>query len=132
MPPAFAVPRSVSGLPPAQRDLVAGHVDVMFDAPGKCFCAHQGRQRSRRLGGQVRRASRQRLNIPTISETIPGFVHIDWLALVAPPGTPPKSPPCSQLPIAETLKLPDVAGRIAAFSSHAIGVTRRARGFARA
>ena len=108
------------GLPPAQRDLVAGHIDAMFDAPGNASqLIKDGTIKPLAVTGKTRIAALP--DVPTISETVPGFVHIDWLALVAPPNTPPQVAAKISEAISETLKLPDVAERIAKFQITAVG-----------
>jgi tripartite-type tricarboxylate transporter receptor subunit TctC len=108
------------GLPPAQRDLVAGHIDAMFDAPGNAYqLIKDGRVKALAVTSKTRIAALP--EVSTISETVPGFVHIDWLALVAPPKTPPQIAAKLSQAIAETLKLPDVAERIAKFQVTPVG-----------
>ena len=108
------------GLPPAQRDLVAGHIDAMFDAPGNAYpLIKDGRVKPLAVTSKTRMSAFP--DVSTISETVPGFVHIDWLALVAPPNTPPQIAATLSKAIAETLKLPDVAERIAMFQVTPVG-----------
>jgi tripartite-type tricarboxylate transporter receptor subunit TctC len=60
-------------------------------------------------------------NVPAIAETLPGIVHTDWFAVVAPPKTPPDIAIRLSRDIAEVIKLPDVAKRIAQFTVTAVG-----------
>jgi tripartite-type tricarboxylate transporter receptor subunit TctC len=76
------------GTAPALTDLIAGHVDAMFDNVGTSLPLHRD--------GNIRilaTASDQRLaalpDIPTIAESgFPGFRSVTWYALVAPRNTP--------------------------------------------
>lgn len=108
------------GLPPAERDVMAGHVDAMLDAPGNALpLIKDGKLKVLAASGKTRIAAFP--DTPTISETIPGFVHIDWLALVAPPNTPPEIAATLSQAVVETLKRPDVVSRIGVFQVTPVG-----------
>lgn len=80
------VPYKGSG--PAMNDLIAGHVDMMFDTYGTSIPYHQG--------GNLKMlavATPQRLsslpNMPTMQEAnLPDFESTTWYGILAPPGTP--------------------------------------------
>jgi tripartite-type tricarboxylate transporter receptor subunit TctC len=99
------------GSAPAITDLIAGHVDLMFDNLGNSLQhIREGRLRALAV------ASEQRLTefpeLATMAETFPGFVATSWFALLAPPKTP--APVVERLwqAIAETLRMPDVERRM--------------------
>jgi tripartite-type tricarboxylate transporter receptor subunit TctC len=75
------------GLAPALSDLVAGHVDLMLDNLGTS-APHikNGSLKGIALGSERRNASLPEM--PTLSETVPGFSSTTWFAMVAPPKTP--------------------------------------------
>jgi tripartite-type tricarboxylate transporter receptor subunit TctC len=61
------------------------------------------------------------MDTPAISETLPGFAHADWFAVVAPPKTPPEIALTLSLAIAEVLRLPEVAERFRDLSVIPVG-----------
>jgi tripartite-type tricarboxylate transporter receptor subunit TctC len=108
------------GLAPAERDLIAGHIDVMFDVIGNAWPHIQdGDLRALAVGTGTRLPELP--DIPAIAETIPGYVHNEWFAVLAPPKTPPEIVSKLSLSIAETLKMPDVAKRFSTFHVVPIG-----------
>jgi tripartite-type tricarboxylate transporter receptor subunit TctC len=60
-------------------------------------------------------------HVRTVSETIPGFVHNEWFAMVAPPQTPPAVVDTLSQAVADVLKMPDVVARLAKL--HAVPVS---------
>jgi tripartite-type tricarboxylate transporter receptor subunit TctC len=109
-----------AGLAPALRDLLAGHIDVMFDTPGNILThVANGDVKVLAVTGEARIPELP--NTPTIAETLPGIVHTDWFAVVAPPRTPPEIATRLSQAIGDAMKLPDVAKRIAAFNVTGVG-----------
>jgi tripartite-type tricarboxylate transporter receptor subunit TctC len=99
------------GSAPAIADLVAGHVDLMFDNFGNSLQhIRAGRLRALAL------ASGQRLaefpDLPLMAETYPGFVATSWFALLAPPKTPAAIVDKLWQAAAEALRMPDVEARL--------------------
>jgi tripartite-type tricarboxylate transporter receptor subunit TctC len=108
------------GLAPAMRDLLAGHIDAIFDTPGNTLPhAASGGVKALAVTGEQRIPELP--DAPPIAATLPGIVHTDWFAVVAPPKTPPEIAARLSQAIAEAMKLPDVAKRIAEFNVTAIG-----------
>jgi tripartite-type tricarboxylate transporter receptor subunit TctC len=103
------VPYKGSGL--AQADLVAGHIDLMFDNVGNPVPLIQD-GKIRALGVASERRIAALPNVPPISETLPGFQVTTWFAVVAPPKTPPDIAAKLSAAIAEILRMPDVAKRL--------------------
>jgi len=99
------------GMGPAINDLVAGHIQTMFAAIGTALPhIEEGRLRAIALTGGKRL---DRLpGVPVISETIPGFHHVEWFAVVAPPRTPASVVETIADAISEAMRAPDVRERI--------------------
>ena len=111
------VPYKGTGL--ALADLVAGHIDVMFDNVGNPVpLIKEGKLRA--LGIATERRIAALPDVPPISETFPGFQVTTWFAMVAPPKTPPDIAAKLSAAIAEILRMPDVAKRLE--ESHATPV----------
>ena len=110
------------GLPPAMNDLLAGHIDAMYNAPGNAI-DHIKSGRLMALAVTSEKRLPELPDVPTISETFAGLVHTDWIAIVAPPKTPPGVALKLSQAIAETLKLPDVAARLDKFHVTSVGST---------
>ena len=108
------------GLAPAMRDLLAGHIDAIFDTPGNVL-PHIASGGVKALAVTSAQRTPELPNVPAIAETLPGIIHTDWFAVVAPPKTPADIATQLSKEIAETMKLPDVAKRIAEFTVTAVG-----------
>jgi tripartite-type tricarboxylate transporter receptor subunit TctC len=108
------------GMGPAQRDLIAGHIHAMFDAPGNAL-PHiaNGQLRAFAVTGDRRIAELP--DVPTVSETVPGFLHMEWFTVVAPPKTPANIADRLSNAMAETLALPDIAQRLRNFAVTPVG-----------
>jgi tripartite-type tricarboxylate transporter receptor subunit TctC len=108
------------GLAPAMRDLLAGHIDAIFDTPGNTL-PHIASGGVKALAVTSAQRMPALPNVPAIAETLPGIIHTDWFAVVAPPKTPAAVATKLSQAIAETLKLPDVAKRVSEFSVASVG-----------
>ena len=77
------------GEAPAFTDLLGGHVEVgiLSVAGGRKF-VDGGELRAIAVAGEKRLELYP--NIPTIGETVPGFVGYSWQGMFAPAGTPPE------------------------------------------
>ncbi|GAA0517737.1 tripartite tricarboxylate transporter substrate binding protein [Pigmentiphaga daeguensis] len=99
------------GITPASTALQAGEVDVLFDAMGHALTSIQaGKLRILAVAGAAR--SDALPDVPTVAETLPGFLSTLWTGVVAPPGTPAGIVNKISADIAEALKHPEFAGRI--------------------
>jgi tripartite-type tricarboxylate transporter receptor subunit TctC len=99
------------GSAPAVADLVAGHVDLMFDNLGNSLQhIRAGRLRALALANEQRLADFP--DLPVMAETYPGFVATSWFALLAPPKTPAMIVGRLWQAAAETLRMPDVEARL--------------------
>lgn len=76
------------GTPPAMEDLVAGRIDMMFDAPAPSLPqVSAGRIKAYAVMAGTRLAAAP--EIPTVDEAgLPGFYFSLWFGLWAPKGTP--------------------------------------------
>lgn len=108
------------GLGPAVTDLLAGHVDMMFDNLGNSLpYIRAGKLRALGVAGENRIPELP--DVPAISETYPGFVSTSWFAVVAPPKTPPEIAAKLSLAISEVLKVPDLDQKLRDMSAIPVG-----------
>ncbi|MPZ34663.1 MAG: hypothetical protein GEV13_27370 [Rhodospirillales bacterium] len=108
------------GLAPAVTDLLAGHVDFMFDNLGNSL-AHIREGRLKALGVASEARFSALPDVPTIAESYPSVIATSWFGLVAPPNTPPPIALHLSRTIAEILKLPDVTAKLQAMSFTPVG-----------
>jgi len=110
------------GMAPAMNDLIAGHIDVMIDLFGNTWPnIKEGKLKLLAVTTQARLPEAP--DAPTISEAVPGFAHVEWFALVAPPKTPADIVSKLSIAIADTLKLPEIGKRLADFTAVPVGAT---------
>jgi tripartite-type tricarboxylate transporter receptor subunit TctC len=95
------------GLAPALGDLLAGHVDLMFDNIGNTL-PHIKSGRVKGLGVSDSTRSPSLPELETLAETLPGFYSTTWFALVAPPGTSKAITGKISREVAGILKLPEL------------------------
>src|SRR5215471_20878565 len=98
-------------MPPALTDLLGGRVDMMFANLADAL-PHINSGRLRALGIATRTRFSGLPDLPTVSETLPGFVSETWFAMVAPPRTPTPIAARLSSAVAEALRLPEVASTI--------------------
>lgn len=105
------------GLAPAEMDLVAGHIDVMFDNLGSALpYIKDGKYKA--LAVTSKSPLDELPGVPPIAATFPDFIFAEWFAFVGPPKMPaPITAKLSQA-ISETLRLPEAVQRF-----HAVSVT---------
>lgn len=108
------------GSAPAIADVVAGHVDLMFDTT-QSVLSQVADGRVRALG----MTSAERLpiarDIPTIAEAaLPGYVAIAWNGIVAPKGTPAEIVARVNADVVRAIATPDLIEKFTA-----LGVTLR-------
>jgi len=97
------------GLGPAVNDIIAGHVDLMFDTPTTALQLHRdGRLKIVATGTTERLAELP--DIPTVAEAgLAGYRAVTWYAMVAPPQTPAPLADKINRDVSEVLGRPDVA-----------------------
>jgi tripartite-type tricarboxylate transporter receptor subunit TctC len=96
---------------PAMVDVMGGQVDAMFVDLGTAL-AHVRAGRLRLLAISSEKRNPALPDVPTVAETIPGFVFTSWFGMVAPPGTPPALAEKLAAVAAEAIREPDVAPRL--------------------
>jgi tripartite-type tricarboxylate transporter receptor subunit TctC len=104
------------GSAPALNGLLAGDVDFCFDNLGSAHgLISSGSIKVLAL------ASAHRLpafaQVPTVAETLPGFVSDTWFAIAAPPKTPPALAERISRDMAAALRQPEVIARYATLSA---------------
>jgi tripartite-type tricarboxylate transporter receptor subunit TctC len=108
------------GSAPALQGLLAGNVDIMFDNLGVSLpLAKAGKLRLLGIATAHRMASLP--DVPTIAETLPGFLSSAWYAVVAPPKTPAAILKEVNGDINEALKDSDVIEKLKNLSCEVVG-----------
>ncbi len=104
--------------------LIAGDVDIMFDNLGSSLqMVRDGRVKMLAVATDKRMASLP--DVPTIAETLPGFVSSTWVGVFLPPKTPQWIADRLQADFAEGLKQPDIAARFRQNANEPVGSTPR-------
>jgi len=104
------------GLAPAMTDLLAGHVDLMFDNLGNTL-PHIRDGRLRVLATSSERRIPEFPDVPAVAEMYSGVVYTSWFAVVAPPKIPSEIVTRVSAAIAEVLRMPDVVTRLQTMST---------------
>jgi tripartite-type tricarboxylate transporter receptor subunit TctC len=112
------------GLGPAMNDLIAGHIDTMFDTLTTSLPLHQqGRIRIIAVASPKRVAVLP--DIPTIAESgYPTYRSITWFGLTAPPGTPAALADRVSKDVGEVIRSPQVVERLNMMQMEPVGSTR--------
>lgn len=99
------------GAAPAVADLLAGHVQLMFDNTANALPQiRQGKLKALAIGAPPRIPELP--SVPAMAEFFPSFVASSWFSLVAPPKTPPEVVAKVAQAIGEALRMPDVEKRL--------------------
>lgn len=110
------------GNAPAMTELLGGQVDMMFLNFGSALPhIRSGKLRALAIGSEKR--SPLLPNLPTVSETVPGFVSMVWWAMFAPPGTPPTIANKISAATHEALRTPEIASWLSTNTFDAVGGT---------
>jgi tripartite-type tricarboxylate transporter receptor subunit TctC len=99
------------GSAPAVQDLIAGNVDVTFDNIGAAGALIRAGT-IRALGVATEQPLASLPGVPTVKETVPGFVVVTWFALVAPPKVPQAIVDKLHADIDEALSDPEVKKKL--------------------
>jgi tripartite-type tricarboxylate transporter receptor subunit TctC len=111
------------GSAPAVSDLLAGQVQMMVDGlPSALPHIKAGKLRAIALTSLRRSPSLP--DLPTISESYPGFYADAWSGLFAPKGTPQPVVDKLSAEVQRILKLPDVREKLAALGAEPVGSTQ--------
>ena len=111
------------GLAPAVTDLLGGQVQMMFAGVSTVLQAVKaGKLRALAVAGPHRLDALP--GVPTVAESgYPGFDVTSWYGIVAKSGTPPAIVRKVQADMAEALKQPDVAKKLADLGLEPVGDT---------
>lgn len=108
------------GTGPAVVDLLAGQVRLIF---GEIVWAQphikRGQMKMIAVASEKRHPSIG--DLPTVAETLPGFVSLTWWGMVAPPGTPVSITSQIAKATGEALRQPDVVKRLAELGVEGVG-----------
>jgi tripartite-type tricarboxylate transporter receptor subunit TctC len=112
------------GLGTAINDIVAGHVDVMFDTLTTSLPLHrEGRVRIVAIASLKR--SPLLPDVPTVAESgYPGYRSTTWFGLVAAPGTPLRLADRISKDVGEVIHSPLVVERLNTMQMEPVGSTR--------
>jgi tripartite-type tricarboxylate transporter receptor subunit TctC len=110
------------GAGPALNDIVAGHVDLMFDTIVTSSPLHRNGT-AKILAVASTERSQALPDLPTIAETLPGFRSASFFACVAPANTPPAIAAKLNKDIVAVLRQPDVYARLRDIMLEPVGST---------
>jgi len=99
------------GLSQAVNDIIAGHVDLMFDTPTTSLPLHREGKVKIIATGTPERVP-EFPEIPTIAESVPGYRAVTWYAMVAPPQMPAALADRINRDIVDILGRADVAEKV--------------------
>jgi tripartite-type tricarboxylate transporter receptor subunit TctC len=100
------------GSAPGMNDLLAGHVQMMFNAmPSTLPYVKGGQLRALAVTGAAR--SPMAPDLPTVAETLPGFEIVTWYGVLAPAGTPPDIVARFNSEFLKASQLPDMKKKLA-------------------
>jgi tripartite-type tricarboxylate transporter receptor subunit TctC len=105
---------------PANAALIAGEIEVaVLPMATTLPLVESGRLKALAIGSAKRLPALP--NVPTVSETIPGFESTSWQGYFVPAGTPRDIVMTLQREMAKVLKLPDVVERLRAGGNEGVG-----------
>jgi tripartite-type tricarboxylate transporter receptor subunit TctC len=112
------------GLSQAINDIIAGHVDMMFDTPTTSLPLHRdGKVKIVAVGTSER--VRELPEVPTVAEAgLPGYRAVTWYAMVAPPQTPAALADKINRDVVEILSHPEVAEKVRGIQMEPVTRTR--------
>jgi tripartite-type tricarboxylate transporter receptor subunit TctC len=108
------------GSAPALQGLLAGDTDLMFDNLGVSLpLVEAGKLRLLAVASAQRMPSLP--DVPTLSETLPGFEAVAWYGIVAPPKTPRHIVEKINADVNEALRQPELQDRLKTLSAEVFG-----------
>jgi tripartite-type tricarboxylate transporter receptor subunit TctC len=108
------------GTAPALQGLLAGDVDIMFDNLGVSLPLVKA-GKLKLLGVATDKKLASLPDVPTIAQTLPGFLSAAWYAIVAPPKTPKAIVEKINADVNEALKDPGVVEKLKKLSAEVVG-----------
>ena len=109
------------GTLPGLTDLLAGRIVVMTSSSLGLLVPHVRSGKLRALGVSSAKRSQALPEIPSISETVPGYESVQWSALMAPGGTAPDIVTRLYKETVAILHMPEIRDRLAADSAEIVG-----------
>ena len=110
------------GSAPALPDLMSGQVTFMFcEMPPAVGLIKSGKVRA--LAMSTNHRSSLMPDLPTVSDTVPGFGFTSWLGFVAPAGTPPAIVKRLQKELDAILATPEMKTRLSELGAEPVGGT---------
>jgi tripartite-type tricarboxylate transporter receptor subunit TctC len=100
-----------NGVSPAIQDTIAGRTQVVL-VSSAALLPFLKRGDLRPLAVSAGKRVRGLEDVPTLSETYPGFEYVGWFALLAPTGTPPAAIQRANRDMDRVLTDPEVAQRL--------------------
>jgi tripartite-type tricarboxylate transporter receptor subunit TctC len=114
------VPYKSSGQ--VMNDVVAGHVTMAFDNMSTAWAqAKAGKVRAIAIGTLQR--SPQAPDVPSVSESLPGFESVSWHGMFAPANTPPEIVAKLNAEAVRILRLPETVKRLEELGATPVGNT---------
>jgi tripartite-type tricarboxylate transporter receptor subunit TctC len=111
----------------ALRGLSEGRVDVLFDNLGSSLePIRNGQVKALAVASEKPEPSLP--GVPTIAQTLPGFVTSSWVAVVAPPKMPPALAKWLSGEFANALQQPQIKQALADLACEPVGTTPEATG----
>lgn len=108
------------GSAPAVADLIAGHVNMMFDNLASSWpYVRQGQLRA--LGVTGLKRDDLAPGVPAIAETLPGYDATSWAGLLAPAKTPAAIVAKISAAVQKAIKMPDVVEKFKAQGATPVG-----------
>lgn len=99
------------GEPQAMSDLIAGNVDFYF-GNASVLLSQRNHPAIKLLAVGTAERLPNAPDLPTASETIPGFVFASWNGFLVPNGTPPEIIDKLRAAVTEMVKAPEMAARL--------------------
>lgn len=107
---------------PGIADLLGGHISLIFlNVPSALPLIKQGKLAALAITGAER--SPLLPNVPTISETVPGYEAGSWHIIIGPAGIPKDRVEILSKTISEIVRAPDFSERLQSMGIHPVGST---------
>ena len=105
------------------NDLMGGRIQLIFSGITGMIPHHKAK---RVLGIAVTSAKRNQAvpDLPTVGETVPGYVSVSWSAILAPKGTPKHIAARWNTELNRILQMPDVKARMDSIGLDVVGGTQ--------